>query len=148
MSAVTAIAIDSSGNIYVLDGTDGKVFVFVNGASGLSAPIHTLTTASITSSTGIAIDGGNNLYLIQFLLNSVAVFPPGADGAASPIRTFTTDTSQVAIAVDSAGTTFVAPCVSPGTVEEFAAGDSGASSPIATLQGANTLLNCPTGLAI
>jgi sugar lactone lactonase YvrE len=146
MSTITGIAVDSSGNIYVSDSNASAVFVFANNANGLSTPIHKIT--GVTNAMGVALDGANNLYVALFLANSVSVFPPGADGAATPSRTFATDTSQEAIAVDAAGTTFVAPCVGFGTIEKFAAGASGNVTPLTTITGLNTTLNCPMGLAL
>lgn len=102
MGIPQSLAIDSAGNLYVLNGiTVGtSITVYSPGASGDVAPIRTVTgliqpPGEVGNLRGITIDSLGNLYLSKDSPGTIKVYPPGADGSVAPIRTISGGSSGV-----------------------------------------------------
>ena len=160
------IALDSSGKIYVEGLNPSRVAVYPSlVTSGLGtlneAPIATIggVNTGLDFVEGIAVDSVGNVYVANsnsVPAASVSVYAAGSNGNAAPIATISGSntflSSPYGIAVDStsgkifvtdfdAKSVFVFPALgsSTGTLDEF---------PIAGINGANTGLSVPEGVAL
>jgi hypothetical protein len=133
-----ALAIDSANTLYLssllLNGPPSAVTEYAQGYTS-GPPTRSIT---VDEPTGIAIDPAGNLYVANCEVCNPSYFHTGADqilvyapGTTSPMRTITAGVNEpVALAVDSAGTLYVANCNcgingAPGgsdTVTEYANG--------------------------
>ena len=82
--APNAIAVDSAGNLYVLDLKTLKEFA--PGASGLAKPIREIELKSFLNINTLAVDAQGYLYVGQ--KSRVYVYAPTAHGHATPIAKF------------------------------------------------------------
>src|SRR5262249_50413425 len=78
-----ALAVDSSGNVYVADTVDGTVSVYPPGASSPSA-----TITSLQYPKGLAVDKRGNLFVSDAGSDTVSVFAPGQTTATATIAGF------------------------------------------------------------
>ena len=165
----TGIAQDSSGLTYVGNGNTAVITVYAPGASGDVAPVSTLagSNTGLNRPEGMIVHSGK-LYVAN------GPTPPGTDPTAQPPSAITVYTlplstganniapvqmvtgpatgmfQAVGLALDSAGNMYVANLDFQGnsSLTEYAANANGNAAPIATVEGSNTLLNGPEGLAI
>jgi sugar lactone lactonase YvrE len=86
ISAVNDMAVTTTGQIYISDGTG--IAVFDPTATGDADPTRYIVSAGITPGL-IAVDSSDNLYVQNTVDSSVAVFGPTATGLAVPSRTIT-----------------------------------------------------------
>jgi sugar lactone lactonase YvrE len=151
---VFGVAVDAAGDVYASNHFRNSVTEYATGANGNAAPIATLTgpATGVQQPLGIALDPAGHLWVDS--AGGIAEFPGGANGNVAPIAAIAGPQviSSSVIAFDAAGRLFVAANL-PGSngsfeysVEEFAAGATGNPAPIATLHGADTALNGPSGL--
>jgi len=105
----TAIALDTSGDLWSVNGTNGSTAASLNeltpaGATGTGSPF---TALGITNPTGLAVDASNNLWTTNST-TPAAVIKATSAGALS--GTFTTGgiTSPQAIAIDPSGNAWIA----------------------------------------
>ncbi|MGA8099682.1 MAG: hypothetical protein WB810_13595 [Candidatus Cybelea sp.] len=82
--APNAVAVDSAGNLYVLDLKTLKEFA--PGASGLAKPIREIELKSFLNINTLAVDAQGYLYVGQ--KSRVYVYAPTAHGHATPIAKF------------------------------------------------------------
>ncbi|MFZ0030610.1 MAG: hypothetical protein WAK84_01895 [Candidatus Cybelea sp.] len=82
--APNAIAVDSAGNLYVLDLKTLKEFA--PGASGFAKPTREIDLKSFLNINTLAVDARGYLYVGQ--KSRVYVYAPGAHGHATPIAKF------------------------------------------------------------
>ncbi len=152
---VFGIAVDAAGHVYASNHYRNSITEYAPGANGNVAPIATLagTATGVQLPTGIALDPAGHLWVDNAA--GISEYPAGANGSVAPIAAISGPqvSSSSVIAFDGAGNLFVNE-TRPGptstfeyTVEEFAAGATGNPAPIATLHGADTALNGPSGLA-
>ena len=154
---VGAMAVDSSGDLYVADNLKGTVNNFAPGADGPSTPIRTiqLNVSTFRGVNSLAIDGSGDLYLLGYVEGKVAgldnptevvVYGPGASGSATPVRTIVGSNAEFGlntedIAVDSAGDLYAIisdpaqPFLNATEVAEFAPGATGNAAPVKTIVG-------------
>lgn len=154
---VGAMAVDSSGEIYVADNLKGTVNVFAAGADGPSTPIRTIqfNASTLRGVNSLAFDGSGDLYGLGYVEGKVAgldnptevvVYAPGASGAAAPVRTIVGSNAEFGlntenIAVDSAGDLYAIifnparPFLNAAEVAEFAPGAAGNAVPVKTIVG-------------
>jgi hypothetical protein len=89
-------------------------------------------------------------------MNIIMIYAAGATGNAAPIDTIAGSSTGLSypqgVAVDAAGRLYVANALPPPanvySITVYAALASGNAAPIATIQGSNTGLNVPTGIAV
>lgn len=95
------LALDASGNLYVLDAPNNQIVVYAPGASEPSRSI----TSGVSMPNAIALDSLGNLYVANAGLEDVAVYPPGSS---APTRTITNGIAvPQALAFDSSRDLFV-----------------------------------------
>jgi len=144
------IAVDATGRIYVaniFDGHSDSVTIYAAGATGNTAPIATISgpDTGLGYAWDIAVDAAGRIYVTNviggdvFSHNWITIYSAGATGNVAPIATLGGVNHPRGIAVDAAGTVYVA---SPGdtSIKIFAAG---ATLPTATIKGPNTGLVRP-----
>lgn len=139
----TAIALDSSSNIYVVN-SGNQVLEFASTASGNIAPQAVLsgTATGLNNPGGVAVIS-STLLVANTGSSTVTEYPLGTFGNIAPVFSFATIPSPVGIAADSAGNVYVS---SPST--NAVAVYNSAGSLIRTISGTATTLNSPVGVAI
>jgi hypothetical protein len=138
--AYVAMAIDSSGYIYVASGPGSgpafmpAVLVFSPTANAMAIPVRTLYVQGGVGA--IALDGAANVYVSSG--NSVLEFAAGANGNAAPLRTLSVVAPCSILAVDANGNIACVPYNQNGLneVQIFASGQSGNAVPARTISGA------------
>jgi sugar lactone lactonase YvrE len=82
-----AVALDSSGNIYVTNGDGNSVTVYAAGATGPATPTATISGAltGLSNPNGIALDDKGNIYVTNG--TSVTVYAAGSNGNVAPTAT-------------------------------------------------------------
>ena len=136
MTVATAVATDSSGQIYVGGSTatagSYEISVYPAGSAGAATPTRTIMETSVQP-TGMAIDSTGLLYVTGPTAN-VSVFAATASGAATPVNTIAGALTQLtnpnAIAVDAAKNIYVTNVSkTTGTILVFASGATGNVAP-------------------
>jgi hypothetical protein len=119
LNAVSALALDSGGNIYAATATD--IREYAAGATGTATPIRTIpfdSTTTLTDSFSIAVDFAGNIYAAQYSTSgtqiasgSILVFSSTANGSVAPIRIISGALTGLVypaqIAADSSGNLYV-----------------------------------------
>jgi uncharacterized protein (TIGR03437 family) len=83
-----AVAVDSSGNVYIAEPTDGRIrqinskadinTIAGNGTLGFSGDGAAATAAELNRPTGVAVDGSGNIYIADSLNNRIRVVKSGS----------------------------------------------------------------------
>lgn len=153
------LALDADGNIYVTNRNNSITF-YPAGSTGNIAPTRTIKgiLTLIHLPTQIALDSSLNIYTANFDGNSATVYAAGANGNVGPIQVIHGHQAGIAgtegTAVDANGNIYVANIYSRGAkkfegrVTVYAAGSNGNVRPIRVIEGNQTGLVWPTGLAI
>ncbi len=123
--ALTGIAVDGSGNIYVADATNSLIrkitatgIVSTFAGTGFQGSVNgTGTQASFNTPEGLTIDGSGNLYVADSGNNLIRMITPagvvttlagnGASGSADGPESSASFNSPVGIAFDAAGNLYV-----------------------------------------
>jgi hypothetical protein len=104
LSCPRAIALDSQGNMYVVNNFSGaeSVTVFAAGANGNVPPIREIAGANtgLNSPYGIALDSSGKIYVTNTSggpsgQGSITVYRNGAKGNIAPIRTIAGSNVQI-----------------------------------------------------
>jgi hypothetical protein len=118
----TAIALDSTGDIYVAnEGTPddpGSITIYRSGSNGDVAPIARIagTKTGLISPDGVAVDSDGYIYVSNDsneakVPDSITVYSSGSTGNSIPVRVISGPATKLAspggIAVDSSGNIFV-----------------------------------------
>ncbi len=176
LDSPVGIALDSQGEIYVANSlggpnvpnTDdkGRVTVYPAGSHGNVAPAATISGAAtgLAYPIGIALDSGGNIYVSNSSTAntssdlkyepSITVYPAGSNGNAPPSAVIAGDNTGLnypqGIALDSSRNLYAVGYVSGVgySVNVYPAGSNGNVSPSASIVGANTELNGPSGMAL
>ena len=83
---VRAIAVDSTGKIYVTDSSNNNVSVFAASANGNSAPVAVISgpNTGLSTPTGISIGYLGSIVVSNYGLGEILVFPKGSNGNVMP----------------------------------------------------------------
>ncbi len=168
----SAIALDSSGRIYVADGGGkfpGSVNVYPAGGHGDIAPIAVIggSKTGLSSPTGVALDSKGRIYVTNTSKDpsssAVEVYPAGSNGDVAPIATINGDQTELGnpqgVALDSNDNIFVTNdgLISSGrevsplpydSVNVYPAGSNGDVAPAVLIRGGMTGFNSPEGIAL
>lgn len=145
------VATDASGYIYVATHaafgaySQGKVLVYAPTASGMTAPVRTITITG--APVGLVLDAGGNLYVgstgvsmnPEAPVDSIVEFAAGATGDATPVRTIALAAPCTNLATD-AGENLICLPFDAGNggpsneIQIFASNQSGAVAPARTIQ--------------
>jgi hypothetical protein len=103
LAAPTGIAVDSTGNIYVVDPDQGSpsVRVFAAGATGNVAPVRTITGSAtgLKYPTDVKVDSAGNIYVADSGAGAILIFGPNANGNVAPTATVAAPGSVVGLAL-------------------------------------------------
>jgi sugar lactone lactonase YvrE len=153
------LALDGSGNIYVTNRYN-YVTYYPAGSMGDTAPARMISgdLTEIHLPTQVALDSSSNMYLVNYEGSSATVYAAGADGNTAPILEIHGPRAKIAgpfgTAVDANGDIYVANVYGQkaksveGRVTVYAPGSNGGVRPIKTIEGDQTGLAWPTGIAI
>jgi sugar lactone lactonase YvrE len=159
----TAIAFDSSGNLYVANagkngGGQDSITKYAAGSSGDAAPVAEIKGANtkLFSPSGLTVDSSGNIYVanpgsilyaanqkpVVQAVDTITVYSAGSTGNIAPVRTISgalTKLSLSGIAVDSSGNIYansLGPQGSQGAgILIFAPGSNGNVAPTISLDG-------------
>jgi len=107
----TAIAFDSSGNLWVTDGGQNKVFEFAGPTfSGTTSPTPAITLSTgVSGPDGLAFDTAGNLYVSNNGTNTVLIFDaPLTNGESPTLAPITGLHGPAGITFDASGNLYVA----------------------------------------
>jgi hypothetical protein len=155
-----AVAVDTSGNIYVCaddttstyPNTINEILVSAPGATGAATPIRTIK--NIPSASAIAVDTTGQIYTLNDW--EISVFAAGATGNAVPIRQIAGSMTGIkyaySIAVDTGQNIYVANTSASNTVAGnilvFSSTASGNTAPTSVIGGAATEIDAPWGVTV
>ncbi|HUY25889.1 MAG TPA: kelch repeat-containing protein [Candidatus Binataceae bacterium] len=153
----TAITLDTSGNLYVLNsGSSGQpsITAYPAGSTGDAAPSLIITGSSTGLSGnewGIAVDGGGDIFVPsegpQGNTPGILMFAAGDTGNVAPVATISggsTALSPLGLALDAQGNIFASNrglSGAVGSVTVYPPGSRGDVSPLAAISGSNTQLS-------
>lgn len=159
LGGINALAVDSSGNLYVsavlaVPNLGSGIAIFSPTASANAVPIRIIGGSATTivglGSVPIAVDSADNIYISNadpLSPASVLIFNSSANGNVPPTSTIggptTTINSIQGLATDGAGNVYVSttngPNALPGILE-FSAGSTGDVAPTRTISGSATTM--------
>ena len=147
----SGVAVDSSGNIYVLDDLRAQLVIFAPGANGDVSPA-VVVALDLHFPQQVTLDSDENIYVTHHSTPpGIAIYQAAPIANVSPIRTISSpdiDATVFGIAVDGTGQIFV-PNAQQNSLVVFPAGASGSNvTPSRKIQGANTHLNAPLSVAV
>jgi hypothetical protein len=158
LSTPTAIALDPSGRIYVLNvGDVPSVTVFAAGATGNVAPVQLVTSSGLANPQGLTVDAVGDFFVTGQLSGAqyVNVFAATANGYVQPTRSITGSKTKMnavsGIGLDPAGNTYVTNSDSAragSNVTVYSADASGNAKPIQFLRGRQTKLRNAFGMTV
>ena len=150
VASASGVAVDTSGKIYILDGTP-SLAEYAAGSRGTASPTLSISGTNTTITGGrVAVDSSGNMYVVSGG-TSVLEFAAGANGNVVPTKTIsgnlTTLSGASGVVVDSLGNIYVTNATS-NSVTEFAAGANGNVAPTTTISGNLTGLSSPGPIAL
>ncbi|HEY6159083.1 MAG TPA: hypothetical protein VIV88_16670 [Gemmatimonadales bacterium] len=149
LSNAAGIARDGAGTLYVTNApldprSGGSITVYAPSASGDAGPTRTIAgdSTGLDHPGGIALDTAGNVYVSNTY--TVTVYAAGASGNVTPTRTIQSSWEVGGVALDPAGNLYVS---SRSGITVYAAA-GGNATPIRTIAGSNTGLDCPAGMGL
>ena len=157
-SSPRAVAVDSSGNVYIADSGSNMIAKVTSGTLSIF-------TSSVSSPSGLAVDSSGNVYVADTGHHQVKKFTPGGSAtviagtgtAGAPTAgtaTSSTLRSPGGVAVDSSGNVYIADTgnhriekVTSGGTLSIIAGTGSSGAPTAGVATSSTL-NTPGGVAV
>ena len=138
LSAASAVAVDSNGNVYVADSATGQVL-----KESFSGGVYTQTTVAsgLSSPVGVAVDANGNVYIAESGNKDVIEEKPsGSSYTASTVVSGLGN--PVGVAVDASGNVYIADSGNKDVIEEKPSGASYTQTTVASG------LNSPVGVAV
>lgn len=152
------VALDGSGEIYVLNTGNDSVTIYSSGADHNVSPIRTIQgdQTQMDSPAGIAVDEPGNIYITNAGDSAVTVYAAGGSGNVAPTYTIEGSYTELVkpgqLGVDTSGDIYVPneECgyEGHGCILVFAAGASGNVTPIRNINGGATKQNQTHALAV
>ena len=157
-SSPRAVAVDSSGNVYIADSGSNMIAKVTSGTLSIF-------TSSVSSPSGLAVDSSGNVYVADTGHHQVKKFTPGGSAtviagtgtAGAPTAgtaTSSTLRSPGGVAVDSSGNVYIADTgnhriekVTSGGTLSIIAGTGSSGAPTAGVA-TSSALNTPGGVAV
>jgi hypothetical protein len=154
----SGIGLDSTGNIYASAYSSDSLSVYSPGSSGMPTPIQYIhgTNTGILQPTSLAASASGKMYVTNGPKMSVTVYAAGSTGNAAPIQTIAGSNTGIAlanaVALDSKGKIYVSSS-QPGSpagccVDVFAKNANGNVAPLQSINGSNTQIDKPFGIAV
>jgi sugar lactone lactonase YvrE len=160
MSAPSGIGLDSVGNIYVSGQDSNSVSVYPPGSDGYAPPIQYIkgVYTGLYEPDSLAVSADGTTYVTDWdgHTGSVTVYAPGASGNVAPIQTISGSNTGIdspnAVAVDTKGRIYVS-STPPGSaagccITVYAKNANGNVAPIRSINGSNTQIDLPYGIAV
>lgn len=151
------IGADTAGDIFYLDSgigaSYGAIYMFAAGATGATVPVHMITgtnTASFSDLINMAVDGAGDVYVTNYnQLDDPNATTPESNGVSNRLHAMGPGRARPSIAYPHLTT----PPLEPTGIIEFAAGATGAATPMKRIGGAGAATNAtnivePYGLAL
>jgi hypothetical protein len=138
--------------LYAVNQQANSVTVYASGATGDAKPIQDISGSKtgLSMPFGVAVDGSGNIYVTNNGEDSIDIYAAGATGNVAPIRQIIGAPYHYpkGIAIDPInGDIYVAKPLA-NSIAIFAPSASGKASPIGSIQGSQTGLNDPQGVAL
>jgi sugar lactone lactonase YvrE len=134
VTAPYGLAVDGSGNLYVgsqnAAHTAYQIAMFPAGSPDGASPSFVITSG-VNYPSQLAFDGSGNLYVADTTKVEEYFAPLSASSTVG--NTITTLATPYGVAVDAAGTIYACNDSSPGSVDLFAPGSTGAATPTAQI---------------
>jgi len=142
----TALAVDSSGNLYVADEYGSSIDVFAPKANGDARPIQSISgkKTHVNLPSGIALDSTGNIYVSEYRVSDITVFPPGATRNVAPAWQLFGTPSKLrkprGAGLDAANRLYIAN-TKTDAILIYAAGAQGQTPPVQRIYGAKTRIH-------
>jgi hypothetical protein len=138
--------------LYAVNQEGNSVTVYASDATGNAKPIRNIqgSKTGLATPFGIAVDGSGNIYVTNNGDDSIEVYAAGATGNVAPIRGIIGAPYHFpkGIAIDPInGEIYVAKPLS-NSIAIYAPNASGKASPIGIIEGSQTGLDAPQGVAL
>jgi hypothetical protein len=161
LTEVNGIAVDSTGEIYVVNTDTDEIVGFAPGSSGNVAPNIVIggSQTGMSRPTGLALDASDNLYVgncasgcgVGSQPPAILEFSTGSNGNVAPVRDISGSYTQLASAnapaLDSSSNIYISNWTA-NTIEVFAPSANGNTPPTRVLSGSKTLLEEPDGITV
>ncbi len=138
--------------LYVANSQGNSVTVYASGAAGNVKPIQDISgsNSKLLTPFGVAVDRSGNIYVTNDGADQIEVYAAGATGNVAPIRGIVGQPYRYpkGIAIDPInGDIYVAKPLD-NSIIIYGPSASAKDAPVARIEGSNTGLNAPTGVAL
>ncbi len=157
LRAVTAIAVDRKGWVYVAIRDSSLIRVYPPGAMGNVAPWRTIggPKTRLKHPSRLAIDRDGRLYVANGWTpagGAIAVYAPGAEGEDKPVRVLAGPSTRLGdptdMAFDGAGNLYVPSGQSDASISVFGPQASGDAAPFRTITQQRETMTRPLAVAL